>query len=80
MTPVTKASATALPTPGLTVPAQPSLPSDEGKSAGQAHIDLAKIYLSMGDPSTARMVLQEVIQEGSASEKSMAQQLIQQMA
>ena len=80
ITSASKACATALPTPGLRMPAQRHMPDDREKSAGKANIDLAKIYLSMGDPSTAQMVLQEVIQEGSESEKAIAQQLLKQMA
>ncbi len=40
-------------------------------------LDLARAYMDMGDPEGARSILDEVVQEGSASQKQEAQRLIQ---
>ena len=40
-------------------------------------LDLARAYMDMGDPDGARSILQEVLAEGSASQKQEAQRLIQ---
>jgi pilus assembly protein FimV len=40
-------------------------------------LDLARAYMDMGDPEGARNILDEVVQEGSASQKQEAQRLIQ---
>ena len=40
-------------------------------------LDLARAYMDMGDPEGARSILEEVVQEGSASQKQEAQRLIQ---
>jgi pilus assembly protein FimV len=40
-------------------------------------LDLARAYMDMGDPEGARSILEEVIQEGSASQKQEAQRLIE---
>jgi FimV-like protein len=50
------------------------------KSAADSHIDLAKIYLSMGDPTTAQMVLQQVLAHGTEAERAQAEKLMQEMA
>jgi len=50
------------------------------KTRGQTNIDLAKIYLSMGDPSTAQMLLSEVIAQGDEDEKKIANQLLKSIA
>lgn len=42
-------------------------------------LDLAKAYIDMGDPEGARSILDEVMEEGDASQKQEAQQLIQQI-
>lgn len=39
-------------------------------------LDLARAYMDMGDPDGARSILQEVLAEGSASQKQEAQRLI----
>jgi pilus assembly protein FimV len=39
-------------------------------------LDLARAYMDMGDPDGARSILQEVLTEGSASQKQEAQRLI----
>ncbi|MFZ2507307.1 MAG: FimV/HubP family polar landmark protein, partial [Steroidobacteraceae bacterium] len=40
-------------------------------------LDLARAYMDMGDPDGARNILQEVLTEGSASQKQEARQLIE---
>ncbi|MFO0451714.1 MAG: FimV/HubP family polar landmark protein [Pseudomonadota bacterium] len=40
-------------------------------------LDLARAYMDMGDPDGARSILQEVLSEGSASQKQEAQRLIE---
>ena len=40
-------------------------------------LDLARAYMDMGDPDGARSILQEVLTEGSASQKVEAQRLIE---
>lgn len=42
-------------------------------------LDLAKAYVDMGDSDGARSILDEVMEEGDASQKQQAQQLLQQM-
>ena len=76
---VARPPATALPTPGLSANKGRATKAQKTKSAGNANIDLAKIYLSMGDPATAQMVLQEVMQQGTEAEKTLAEQLMQEM-
>jgi len=39
-------------------------------------LDLARAYMDMGDPDGARSILQEVLQEGSVSQKQEARRLI----
>jgi FimV-like protein len=77
---VARPPATALPTPGLSANKGRATKAHQTKSAGNANIDLAKIYLSMGDPATAQMVLQEVMQQGTEAEKTIAEQLMHEMA
>lgn len=74
---VSRVSAAALPTPGLATGQPRGRKTGTAKSAGSANIDLAKIYLSMGDPSTAQMVLQQVMEQGTDIEKAAAEQLLQ---
>jgi len=40
-------------------------------------LDLARAYMDMGDPDGARSILQEVLGEGSSSQKQEAQRLIE---
>ena len=40
-------------------------------------LDLARAYMDMGDPDGARSILHEVLSEGSASQKTEAQRLIE---
>jgi pilus assembly protein FimV len=40
-------------------------------------LDLARAYMDMGDPEGARSILEEVVHEGSASQKQEAQRLIE---
>jgi pilus assembly protein FimV len=39
-------------------------------------LDLARAYIDMGDPEGARSILEEVLQEGSATQKQEAQRLM----
>jgi pilus assembly protein FimV len=39
-------------------------------------LDLARAYMDMGDPDGARSILEEVVQEGSGSQKQEAQRLL----
>jgi len=39
-------------------------------------LDLARAYMDMGDPEGARSILEEVLAEGSASQKTEARRLI----
>jgi pilus assembly protein FimV len=43
-------------------------------------LDLARAYIEMGDPDGARSILDEVMQEGNAAQKSEAQSLMKQIA
>lgn len=43
-------------------------------------LDLARAYIEMGDPDGARSILEEVLQEGDAAQKSEAQGLIQRIS
>ncbi|MCM2327522.1 MAG: hypothetical protein NDI88_06520 [Lysobacter sp.] len=79
-------------TPDLNLSAEPSSGSassslnltdldlgDAGGGSGDAvttKLELAKAYLEIGDKDGAREILQEVAKEGSAAQKSEAQQLI----
>ena len=78
VTVVARTPATALPTPGRGRGAA-RRKAGKTKSAGDSNIDLAKIYLSMGDPTTAQMVLQQVMEQGTEAEKAQAEQLMQEM-
>ena len=40
-------------------------------------LDLARAYMDMGDPDGARNILEEVLAEGSASQKQEAQRLME---
>ena len=40
-------------------------------------LDLARAYVDMGDPSGARSILEEVLDEGDASQRQQAQQLLE---
>ncbi len=58
----------------------PSVPATggffDGEDAVGTKLDLARAYLDMGDPEGARSMLQEVISEGSAAQKTEAQRLL----
>jgi pilus assembly protein FimV len=43
-------------------------------------LDLARAYIEMGDPEGARSILDEVMQEGDAAQKSEAQGMLQKMS
>ena len=56
------------------------LPVDEDEFAGEdgvgTKLDLAKAYLDMGDPEGARSMLEEVLSEGTDSQKGEARRLM----
>jgi len=56
--------------------AQPELEPVTMSEVG-TKLDLARAYMDMGDPEGARSILEEVVQEGSASQKQEAQRLIE---
>jgi pilus assembly protein FimV len=56
--------------------AQPELEPVTMSEVG-TKLDLARAYMDMGDPEGARSILDEVVQEGSASQKQEAQRLIE---
>jgi FimV-like protein len=70
-----RAPATALPTPGFQAFGAPRKVK-KAKSAETEKIDLAKIYLSMGDPATARLLLEQAFDSGTDTEKASAQELM----
>lgn len=76
---VARTPATALPTPGLVSVSGRTKKAGKTKSLGDSNIDLAKIYMSMGDPTTAQLLLQQVMEQGTAAEKAQAEQLMQEM-
>jgi pilus assembly protein FimV len=39
-------------------------------------LDLARAYIDMGDPEGARSILEEVLQEGNATQKQEAERLM----
>jgi pilus assembly protein FimV len=51
-------------------------PLGEGEDAVGTKLDLARAYLDMGDPEGARSMLQEVMAEGSETQKSEARRLL----
>ncbi|MGA2778414.1 MAG: FimV/HubP family polar landmark protein [Steroidobacteraceae bacterium] len=62
-----------------TTTAAPAAPEFEPVTMSEVgtKLDLARAYMDMGDPEGARNILDEVVQEGSASQKQEAQRLIQ---
>jgi pilus assembly protein FimV len=62
--------AIAIPPPANTV--EPATMSEVGTK-----LDLARAYMDMGDPEGARSILEEVLSEGSASQKTEARRLIE---
>ncbi|WP_194945332.1 FimV/HubP family polar landmark protein [Limnohabitans sp. DM1] len=69
------------------IPTRPTLVVDSARktraspprTVAEDRLNLAKIYLSMGDATTAKSVLDEVIAEGSEPETTQALKLIQEM-
>jgi len=57
----------------------PALPEMEPVTMSEVgtKLDLARAYMDMGDPEGARSILEEVVQEGSTSQKQEAQRLIE---
>jgi pilus assembly protein FimV len=60
-----------LPSEGSVTDAEPATMSEVGTK-----LDLARAYMDMGDPEGARSILEEVLSEGSASQKTEARRLI----
>jgi pilus assembly protein FimV len=60
-------------------PDELSLPEIEPVTMSEVgtKLDLARAYMDMGDPEGARSILEEVVSEGSASQKQEAQRLIE---
>ncbi|HEX2667627.1 MAG TPA: FimV/HubP family polar landmark protein [Gammaproteobacteria bacterium] len=60
------------------VPAVEDAPAGGGSSMNEigTKLDLARAYIDMGDPDGAKSILEEVIAEGNAQQKSEAQELI----
>ncbi|BBP03640.1 peptidoglycan-binding protein [Sulfuriferula plumbiphila] len=52
---------------------------DEAFQEAATKLDLARVYQEMGDKENAREILQEVMQEGNATQKEDAQMLLAQM-
>jgi FimV-like protein len=57
---------------GARVDADPPTMSEVGTK-----LDLARAYMDMGDPEGARSILDEVLREGSTSQKQEAQRLLE---
>jgi pilus assembly protein FimV len=59
----------------------PAPPADGMEPATMSEVgtklDLARAYMDMGDPEGARSILEEVLSEGSASQKTEARRLIE---
>ena len=70
----------AEPTATQRLPADPMLQLSELEPVTMSEVgtklDLARAYMDMGDPDGARSILQEVLAEGSASQKQEARRLI----
>jgi pilus assembly protein FimV len=58
--------------------ADPGAPDTEPATMSEVgtKLDLARAYMDMGDPEGARSILDEVLSEGSASQKTEARRLI----
>jgi pilus assembly protein FimV len=67
-----KTDTATMPAPSGTPEFEPVTMSEVGTK-----LDLARAYMDMGDPEGARNILDEVVQEGSASQRQEAQRLIQ---
>lgn len=87
-----KNPATQKPSVGRKSSGPPNAASEEPKSATPASglepvtasevrtkLDLARQFLDMGDPESARHMLDEVLKEGDSSQKQEAQRLIDSM-
>lgn len=64
---------------GGTDSGESDMPLGGGDEVG-TKLDLARAYIDMGDPDGARSILDEVLSEGSDSQKHEAEQLLQQIA
>lgn len=85
--PVVFASESKVDEPVRPTPTRPTLVVDsvrktrasQPRSVAEDRLNLAKIYLSMGDAATAKSVLDEVIADGSEPETTQALKLIKEM-
>jgi pilus assembly protein FimV len=66
------------PTSTARIPAEEIMPELEPVTMSEVgtKLDLARAYMDMGDPEGARSILEEVLSEGSATQKQEAQRLI----
>jgi pilus assembly protein FimV len=66
------------PTSTARIPVEEMMPELEPVTMSEVgtKLDLARAYMDMGDPEGARSILDEVLQEGSATQKQEAQRLI----
>jgi pilus assembly protein FimV len=63
----------------IKTPEEPAPPELEPVTMSEVgtKLDLARAYMDMGDPEGARSILEEVVEEGSTSQKQEAQRLIE---
>lgn len=61
----------------IVFPSASKAPAD--KTAFETQIDLAKIYVGMSDLATARMILNEVVESGSDSERDQALRILKKL-
>ncbi|MEQ1667623.1 MAG: FimV/HubP family polar landmark protein, partial [Sulfuriferula sp.] len=57
---------------------EPESELSETEQEVKTKLDLAQVYLEMGDNENAREILQEVVQEGNAQQQAHAHELLQQ--
>ena len=67
--------------PTQVAPADDSGDSDDARTMTEVgtKLDLARAYVDMGDPSGARSILEEVLNEGDEGQRQQAQQLLESM-
>jgi pilus assembly protein FimV len=66
------------PAPDLSMDDAPAADTGGGSSMNEigTKLDLARAYIDMGDPDGAKSILEEVVAEGNAQQKSEAQELL----
>jgi pilus assembly protein FimV len=65
--------------PGISQPSSEPEIEPVTSSEVRTKLDLARQFLDMGDPASARHMLEEVLAEGDAAQKQEAQRLIDSM-